>query len=90
MKDDRLYYADPFLARFTARNCEIVQAFTGQAPDRSPNSTDSNIPLSLGIPANTIGTVGGALPHTREEWVSLDSLPRGLALALALMLDNAL
>ena len=78
------------LARFTARNCEIVQAFTGQAPDRSANSTDSNIPLSLGIPANTIGTVGGALPHTREEWVSLDSLPRGLALALALMLDNAL
>ncbi len=78
------------LARFTARNCEIVQAFTGQAPDRSPNSTDSNIPLSLGIPANTIGTVTGALPHTRQEWVSLDSLPRGLALALALMMDNAL
>ena len=32
----------------------------------------------------------GALPHTRQEWVSLDSLPRGLALALALMMDNAL
>ena len=40
-------------------------------PDHTPNSADSNIPLSLGIPANTIGTVSGGLAHTRQEWVDL-------------------
>lgn len=49
-------------------------------------STDSNVPLSLGILANTVGTVLGGLAHTREEWVWLDSLPKGLGIALSLML----
>ena len=40
----------------------------------------------MGIPANTIGTVVGGGAHTREEWVELESLPTGLALALSLML----
>lgn len=78
------------LARLTDRSCAIIRTFTGQEPDRTPNSTDSNIPLSLGIPANTIGTVTGGLPHTREEWVRLDSLPAGLSIALALMLEYSL
>ena len=50
-------------------------------------STDSNVPLSLGIVANTVGTVRGALAHTREEWIELSSLENGLRIALALMLD---
>ena len=44
------------------------------------------MPLSLGILANTMGTVLGGLAHTREEWVWLDSLPKGLGIALSLML----
>lgn len=77
------------LEEMTARSCRILRAFTGREPERTPNSTDSNLPLSLGIPANTIGTVTGGLPHTREEWVALDSLPTGLSVALALMLESA-
>lgn len=77
------------LARFTRQSDDIIRAFTGREPDHTPNSTDSNIPLSLGIPANTIGTVDGGLPHTRQEWVDLGSLPTGLKIVLALMLEYA-
>ncbi len=77
------------LARFTRQSDEIIRTFTGREPDHTPNSTDSNVPLFLGIPANTIGTVDGGLPHTRQEWVDLDSLPTGLKIVLALMLEYA-
>lgn len=77
------------LARFTRQSDEIIRTFTGREPVHTPNSTDSNVPLSLGIPANTIGTVDGGLPHTRQEWVDLDSLPTGLKIVLALMLEYA-
>ena len=56
------------LGQFTAKSKEIVRIFTGREPDETPNSTDSNIPLSLGIPANTIGTIDGGSAHTRQEW----------------------
>ena len=59
-------------------------------PDHTPNSADSNIPLTLGIPANTIGTVSGGLAHTRQEWVDLRSLPTGLKIAVALMAQSCL
>ena len=54
--------------------------------DYRPFSTDSNVPLSKGIVANTIGTVRGDLAHTREEWMDLDSLPDGMKIVLSLML----
>ena len=74
------------LEDMTATSADIIRTFTGREPDFTPNSTDSNIPLSLGIPANTIGTVEGALAHTRQEWISLESLPTGLKIVLSLML----
>ena len=77
------------LGRFTARTAGVIRAVTGQEPQCAASSTDSNIPLSLGIPANTIGTVAGGLAHTRQEWVDLASLPAGLTLALSLMLEYA-
>jgi acetylornithine deacetylase/succinyl-diaminopimelate desuccinylase-like protein len=46
------------------------------------------VPLSLGIPAHTVGTVEGDLLHTREEWVEKASLPQGLAVIMALMLAH--
>ena len=42
------------------------------------SSTDCNIPMSLGIPAITIGVYMGGGAHTREEWIRKDSLPAGL------------
>lgn len=74
------------LAAFTQSTVEVIEAVTGQKAEVSPQSTDSNIPLSLGLPANTIGTVRGGLAHTREEWVEMASLPMGLELALCLVL----
>lgn len=74
------------LRAFTARSDAVIRAFTGREPDHAPNSTDSNVPLSLGILANTIGTVDGGLAHTRQEWIELDSLSTGLKIVLALML----
>ena len=70
------------LGQFTAKSKEIVRTFTGREPDETPNSTDSNIPLSLGIPANTIGTIDGGSAHTRQEWVDIASLPTGLKIVL--------
>ena len=75
------------LDRFTERSAQVIRSFTGQEARISASSTDSNIPLSLGIPANTIGTVAGDMAHTREEWVDLTSLPAGLKIALSLMLE---
>jgi len=74
------------LEAFTRQSEEIISSFCSGEIKRSPGSTDSNIPLSLGIPANTIGTVKGALAHTRQEWIECASLRAGLGIALSLML----
>ena len=50
-----------------------------------PSSTDANVPLSLGIPATTVGAIRGAGAHTREEWIDSESLAPGVDCALALM-----
>jgi tripeptide aminopeptidase len=49
--------------------CAAVEAIGGTPELGEPSSTDANHPMSLGIPAITIGlggTFGGA--HTLEEW----------------------
>ena len=77
------------LRAMTAASCAAIRAYCGDPLDLSPRSTDSNVPLSMGIPANTLGTVRGGLSHTREEWIELDSLTPGLKIALRLMLEAA-
>lgn len=64
----------------------------GRRPELRFGSTDSNIPISLGIPAVTIGSGGGGgRSHAPDEWVNVDkpsTLPgmqRALALALAMV-----
>ena len=74
------------LGRFTEHSADVIRTFTGCEPEFTPNSRDSNIPLSLGIPANTIGTVEGGLAHTRQEWIALDSLSTGVKIVLSLLL----
>ena len=55
----------------------VVQAF-GLKPSYSVSSTDSNIPMSMGIPALTIGRGGpGARSHSPDEWT--DVAPAGIA-----------
>ena len=75
------------LQQFTAKNADVISAFFDGEVEFKASSTDANIPLSIGIVANTIGTVSGGKAHTREEWVDLDSLPTGLKIALSLMLE---
>lgn len=74
------------LNAFTRQSADIISNFYTGDIDFDAYSTDSNVPLSLGIAANTIGTVLGALAHTREEWIEISSLPKGLGIVLSLML----
>lgn len=74
------------LKEHTGLSTEVIKEFYDGELDYGAYSTDSNIPLSQGIPANTIGTIKGAGAHTREEWVDLDSLPAGMKIVLSLML----
>ncbi len=75
---------------FTKQTAEIISTYYEGEIDYAPYSTDSNVPLSLGIPANTVGTVLGANAHTREEWVYPASLTPGLKIVLSLMLQYAI
>lgn len=77
------------LQAFTEGSDDVIRAFYDGEVDHQPFSTDSNIPLSIGIPGNTIGTVSGDLAHTRAEWIDKASLTTGLSIALALMLRAA-
>lgn len=48
----------------------------------SSGSTDCNIPLSIGIPALSMGVYFGGGSHTREEWMEKASLVPGLEVAI--------
>jgi len=51
------------------------------------SSTDSNIPMSLGIPSVTLGGYIGGKAHTREEWLELSSVPVGYEIVKNTILD---
>jgi tripeptide aminopeptidase len=57
-----------FLVQTTAAE---VKAF-GLTPTYGIFSTDSNIPISLGIPAVTIGFGRGGRAHALDEWFDVD------------------
>tara|TARA_B100000780_G_scaffold57161_1_gene36279 strand:+ start:3895 stop:5178 length:1284 start_codon:yes stop_codon:yes gene_type:complete len=61
-----------------------------KAPRLTRGSTDSNIPISLGIPAVTIGRggVGGNVHSLNEWWYNKDGY-RSIQLALLLLLSEA-
>ncbi len=69
------------------RVSSCIKKVTGKEAEFSPASTDSNIPLSLGIPSVTLGTITGDGAHTRQEWIDLYSLKSGMELALSIVLD---
>ena len=63
----------------------IIEEIKGEPVIFNSASTDSNIPLSLGIPALTVGLYVGAGAHTREEWILKSSLPVGLEAAIRIV-----
>jgi acetylornithine deacetylase/succinyl-diaminopimelate desuccinylase-like protein len=74
------------LAEMTELSREVMCAVTGEEPVGKAASTDANIPLSRGVPANTLGAVRGALLHTRDEWVDSASVEDGMAVVMGIML----
>jgi di/tripeptidase len=82
----------------TALDAPIVQAAAaavkafGLSPVFSISSTDANIPMSLGIPAVTIGRGGpGGRAHSPDEWVDVDPVANvtNVQVALATLLAVA-
>jgi acetylornithine deacetylase/succinyl-diaminopimelate desuccinylase-like protein len=69
----------------------VVQAF-GLKPSFGISSTDSNIPMSMGIPALTIGRGGpGGRSHSPDEWVDVEAegVAKSVEVALAIVLGVA-
>ena len=76
------------LNHFSEANKQLVETFTKEPCQVGANSTDSNIPLSMGIVANTLGVIRGGKAHTREEWVDLGSVEEGFKIAMAVIMRN--
>jgi acetylornithine deacetylase/succinyl-diaminopimelate desuccinylase-like protein len=83
----------------TRDDAEIVQVTAasvraaGFQPLLNAGSTDSNVPISLGIPAVTIGSgaAGGGRAHALDEWIDLSKPEtlRGMTVGLAALLAMA-
>jgi di/tripeptidase len=69
---------------------QLAQAATravGYMPRLDCSSTDSNVAISLGVPALTIGAGGSSgCSHTTEEWYDPRNRDHGLKRALLLTL----
>lgn len=67
-----------------------VKAF-GLTPNYAIGSTDSNIPISMGIPAITIGRGRGGRAHALDEWVDVEktSSVQAVQVTLAIVLAAA-
>ncbi|HEY8571889.1 M20/M25/M40 family metallo-hydrolase [Phenylobacterium sp.] len=82
----------------TPESAEIVRATAaavkaaGYTPQLGASSTDSNVPISLAIPAVTIGSGGsGARAHSVDEWIDVakPEAVKGAAVGLASILAMA-
>ena len=64
----------------------------GFTPEHEASSTDSNVPMSLGVPAVTIGSGGKAgRAHSLDEWIDVDKANsvKGMQVGLAALLGMA-
>jgi tripeptide aminopeptidase len=68
----------------------VVKAF-GLTPRYSISSTDSNIPISLGVPAITIGRGPSERSHSLDEWTDVEktSAVKAAQVALAIVFAAA-
>lgn len=74
------------------RNVTAAIESVGLKPESQASSTDSNIAMSLGVPAVTIGTGDqGGRAHSLDEYVSVARAPfvRGLTMGLRLIIAQA-
>ncbi len=79
---------DALIVRTTA----AAARWAGYTPELGASSTDSNIPISLGIPAVTIGSGGtGGRAHSLDEWIDVakPESVRGMTVGLAAVLAMA-
>lgn len=64
----------------------------GYKPSMDASSTDANVPMSLGIPALTIGAgFKGGRAHALDEWIDVEKAPalKGMQVGLAALLAVA-
>ena len=76
---------DPRQTALLERCAASVKKRAGVEPRIRASSTDCNIPLSLGIPAASVGLCSGGGAHTREEWIETESLKAGFGIAADLI-----
>jgi acetylornithine deacetylase/succinyl-diaminopimelate desuccinylase-like protein len=88
---DRPFGQIPSTSPIAQAAAGVIQGF-GMTPNFGVSSTDSNIPLSLGIPAITLESGGtGNRNHTLEEWIDVDKANsvRGIHIAMGVLLSLA-
>jgi tripeptide aminopeptidase len=68
---DRPCGATPLESPIVQTTTAAVKAF-GLTPSYGISSTDSNLPMSLGIPAVTIGRGPGGRAHSLDEWTVVE------------------
>ena len=81
---------DPKAAIVVATHDAIIAL--GYTPLHEASSTDANVPMSLGIPAVTIGSGGkGGRAHALDEWIDVEKEPsvKGMSVGLAALLTVA-
>lgn len=80
--------SDSWLVRTTRSALSIL----GFDPAEESSSTDANLPMSLGIPAVTIGAGGrGGRAHAPDEWIDVEpeEMVRGMSVGLLTLLAMA-
>jgi tripeptide aminopeptidase len=60
------------------RLCEASLEGVGVHPHLSTGSTDANWPLSLGLPAVTLGLTSGGGAHSKREFININPLWKGI------------
>lgn len=73
-------------------NAQAIIRANGLDPISSFSSTDSNLPMSLGIPAVTIGSGGdGGRAHALDEWIDVEKTKSlsGAKVGLGILLATA-
>ena len=70
------------------RAAELTRKHFAREITFGSGSTDCNVPLSMGIPAICVGCYEGGGSHTREEYVTIDSLLPGLKFACDMILHH--
>jgi len=74
------------------RNANAIIRALGMTPTSTFSSTDANLPMSLGIPAVTIGSGGeGGRAHALDEWIDVEKTKsvQGASVGLGILLATA-